>query len=302
MLACCGFPLFSTKLHLPAEQSYPYLDAELPRTGKSRPFCYARELRSCDGKRSTEHYVSHAILSQMRIIHATGLKMHPGDEPLTLDVEKMKRNKKRPRLRKLASNVLCVAHNSALSPLDAEGSTFYRSLTELVEPREAGAELRKTFKGHLMERWALKCLIGAAASNAIKQEAPLPRDWKPPLQWLHLLYGKEAWPSDWGLYLLLPDETVTGRSGRSVALHMLKSSTDGRLLGCDINFSAVYFRLVVSPLSEWDELEGWRLRRRPGYIQVVHPQGEDVLHLKWGLDQATNGVKLRLNPEQLTAP
>jgi len=41
-----------------------------------------------------------------------------------------------------------------------------------------------------MERWVLKSLIGAAASNAIQQDAPLPWGWKPPLQWLYLVYWK----------------------------------------------------------------------------------------------------------------
>jgi hypothetical protein len=35
---------------------------------------------------------------------------------------------------------------------------------------------------------------------------------------------------------------------------------------------------------------------------VDHPQREDVLHLGWGLDQATNGVELRLNPKPPTVP
>ena len=62
------------------------------------------------------------------------------------------------------------------------GSAFSRSLTEWVEPRAVGVELRQTFKGHLMERWVLKSLI-------------------------------------------LPDDKVTGRSGRCVGPHMDKCST-----------------------------------------------------------------------------
>ncbi len=73
-------------------------------------------------------------------------------------------------LANLTSKVLCVAHNSALSPLDNEAVKFAEALRESFRLLQVRVSLKprrwtkETFRidGPRMERWFLKTLINAA--------------------------------------------------------------------------------------------------------------------------------------------
>jgi hypothetical protein len=114
------------------------------------PGCYAAALNDCDGGPLTrEHFISETILELFgkRFVvegtpwASTPTWVSPGS---------------------LASRILCYRHNSDLSPLDATMGSLYAVVRSAHEGRQAGTH---QFDGELIERWAIKLMLGAVASG-----------------------------------------------------------------------------------------------------------------------------------------
>jgi hypothetical protein len=82
--------------------------------------CYLRHLNMCSNKLSGEHTISAVVL---REIGEENLRL--GGAPWLDEGEERKIG-----INSLVTKRLCSAHNSALSPLDAEAGRFYRVLTQ----------------------------------------------------------------------------------------------------------------------------------------------------------------------------
>src|SRR5205809_280987 len=87
----------------------------------SHPKCYASKLNNCSSKISREHFVSHAIL---RAIGASGPVLTKGLRWQSGSTEQFIPTSR------LASNVLCQKHNSALSRLDDEATSLFTFLQD----------------------------------------------------------------------------------------------------------------------------------------------------------------------------
>lgn len=163
-------------------------------TGDYRhPKCYLNLHGGCSTKISGEHYVSHGLINlytfndpTAKILHDNGLGIpHPVSPS------------------KFVANVLCVDHNTSLSPADAAAldfATFLRriSLQRLNGGGDWGEQEVIEIPGDDFQRWVLKLLATHAASNAFantdgRVTSPIPDDA------VHLLLDKAAWPRTWGL-------------------------------------------------------------------------------------------------------
>jgi len=162
-----------------------------PKTGLRNPRCYAADLADCSEKISGEHYISHSILKELSedgvAIEIEGLSWLKDDE------------KKKLPTKGLMSNILCKRHNEALSGFDSVAKRFFLSIDRI--DREFGADITDKedrvflFNGHDIERWMLKTLYGVVFSgSASTQSAPI-KGWKPNLQWVKILFGKERFPN-----------------------------------------------------------------------------------------------------------
>lgn len=163
----------------------------------SHPRCYAASRGDCSTKISGEHAISANMLEQFGsdgMIDLGGLAFLDGDERRQFPIAT------------LGSNVLCVTHNSALSPLDSAGGDVVRHFVGVhktlrtIKRRRPIADA--VFDGVQFERWLLKCLCGLVASGLAESRASTNRSWRPPEQWLRILFGEEAFPDGWGLYML----------------------------------------------------------------------------------------------------
>jgi len=163
-------------------------------TAYSHGRCYAGKLADCSGSISREHYFSHAIL---RAIGGGGPVLTKG-----LAWQKPGAQQFIPT-QGLASNVLCTAHNSRLSPLDEEASRLFQFLQHFhrADRTSVPASAELTVNGLLIERWMLKSICGFVASKTSPTRYPArvrlqkPSDW-----WVDMLFGESPIPIPFGLH------------------------------------------------------------------------------------------------------
>lgn len=154
--------------------------------------CYASCLDECQGGISREHYISRSVLevagSKIRV---SGFPwQHPGEQS---DVG----------ISALTSKILCRRHNSELSSLDDTGATLVRALNVSFDRALHGGEFTTeqfTLDGPQLELWLLKILCGITSFSG-----PI----RVPDNWVRVLFGREPFPKDAGLYLFgEPGEAV----------------------------------------------------------------------------------------------
>lgn len=199
--------------------------------------CYAAALGDCDGRLSSEHYVSEAALAVIgNTVRVEGFPWLPSGTYRDLPTAA------------LVANVLCERHNLALEPLDRVGGRFFRTLRQFnLPPSEytnPSAESR-FFAGPDLERWLLKILMGSLASgNARVGVEPAPV-WRPPLEWLRLLFRDEEWRCGTGLF-------VAAAVGATEIIHTgfrvgtLSDLDTGEVTGAHVRITGLRFLLPVS--------------------------------------------------------
>jgi hypothetical protein len=153
------------------------------------PKCYAAALGNCSETISSEHFLSESVLTLLN--KGDGFKVSglPWQTPET----------RQPSIATLGSNILCQAHNEALSLLDKEAKKIFEHFEIMDNALVVGSlPLSRVTEidGTLFERWVLKATVGMIASGntAIGTERfpKLP----PPLGWLKVLWNYKRDSSD----------------------------------------------------------------------------------------------------------
>jgi hypothetical protein len=128
---------------------------------------------------------------------------------------------------RLVSKVLCKRHNEALSPLDARTGQLFRQLQAADQFLQGGSGTFELYlaNGHDLERWLLKMLCGMVAADVI-DVVPVARPWRPPIEWLRILFGGAPFPAGWGLYVPAPIGH-TDRTLERVEAAAISSTTNG---------------------------------------------------------------------------
>ena len=160
------------------------------QTGYSHPSCFGRELQDCSPTISREHYISQGILD---LFHGKGIII--SGMPWIPDGQH-----KRVSRASLTGKMLCERHNHALSPLDATAAEFFQFFT--TEWTREAVEVFLT-RGYDLERWLLKMLCGLVGSgNATLDGNRLP-GWRPPADWLKILFGSADVEAPAGLHSIV---------------------------------------------------------------------------------------------------
>jgi hypothetical protein len=172
-------------VHLKASDTRP----PDPPTNYAHPSCYAKELSNCSTDISREHYISRGLLIEMGgKPQIAGFSFQPQDTLRRVGVEA------------LTSHILCKRHNSCLSPLDKEAQRCLgalRTFDAALQDGQTPISDEVTINGADLERWMLKVLIGmnhakVLGSISVRRNASM----------IRILFGRERWPSGWGLYVL----------------------------------------------------------------------------------------------------
>jgi len=143
----------------------------------SLPICWAACLGECSLQHSREHIVTESTLqgSQLNVrgflfLHGNTISLHKSH---------------------FKSNILCEAHNNALSQVDEAGTVAFNALRD-----SAGPNPRRTNKvnGTLLERWLLKTLIN--------MEVLADFNLWPPRDIAEIAFGRNVFAPNAGLFLL----------------------------------------------------------------------------------------------------
>lgn len=166
-------------------------------TGFSNPKCYANSDNDCSSKISKEHFISASLQRQIALnntVKIAGLRWQKKEKFDVLPITG------------LASNILCEKHNHSLSPLDSEMDRFTQTIRDFdLSTHPSSTKLaseKREFSGNAIERWMIKCLVGASTSGNLNHSS-----FKP--ECLDLLFNRIEFPQGWGLYF-------TGITGKPI--------------------------------------------------------------------------------------
>lgn len=207
--------------------------------------CYAAALEDCDGGPLTrEHYISKNVLEQFggrfAIEGASWASAPRWVSPSSL-----------------TGHILCQQHNNLLSDLDSQAGALHRILRAAHDSDDAGDA---QFDGEVLERWALKVLLGLLASGTLfgteGREMPIP------LGWLRVLFGHAAVPVGCGFFYV--GDPVEGMDADllSVACNRFPQGHEeaGNIFGITLQFPG--FRFLTCPFLRL-EANKQRLVHRP---------------------------------------
>jgi hypothetical protein len=153
--------------------------------------CYLRDTRACCSKISGEHLLSEAVLKVLaeNRVEISGLPWQEGEKKVF-------------GFGALTSNILCRAHNSALSPLDTAGSRFFSAIQSCGTTVD-GSSLNFLVSGHDIERWLLRTVAALAVSKNFGIDgAQLDAGIINRLQLSEFLENPAAWKRPLGIYYM----------------------------------------------------------------------------------------------------
>jgi hypothetical protein len=156
--------------------------------------CYAKELGGCHGPLSREHYLSKCVQEHLR----AGGEYRLFGAPWLADGEAIA------SINNTQAKILCVGHNNALSNLDRGVLPLFSFLDEWRLRMREGESIDATrlcMPGAVLERWMLKALVGILVSGNAAFQGKRVRGYRPSRQILDVLFGRQALPPPFGLYM-----------------------------------------------------------------------------------------------------
>jgi hypothetical protein len=179
-------------------------------------------------------------------------------------------------IKDLAAHILCERHNSRLSRLDSLIGEFANAIRDI----DCGLMSRSKpvkVKGLLLERWALKCLVGLIVSgNGTGRLKP---------DCVNLLFERQSWPQGWGLYFDVSQQKIYHTD--NIVIHLIAAS-DGIVAAVKLFIQGLPFTLM---LGRPDNPAAWGVWR-PAKITMRSPAGDIKILFRW--DNRGSSQKIEL--------
>ena len=267
---------------------------KMPKTNYSHSKCYASETNDCSTKISSEHYISHGILSELAndkgMVKVGGMTWNEEEKQVWVPADR------------LGANVLCKRHNNALSGLDSVAIEYFKAIRKTSwEYNNEGSDAKNTvriFNGTDFERWMLKLLIGGVASNNMEaKNVPEQKSWKPPIDWINVLFGDVGMPKKLGLYGTSQIQEIVLKEGGVAAACL--SNSQASIIGLSLIFQGFKFVLaMVKPnLDDEDSILKNSLYR-PGNFEFRSQGKSKVVALCWDDEETHGGFQLNWYPPE----
>jgi hypothetical protein len=238
-----------------------------PITGYSHPSCFASALKDCSPTISREHYVSKSILK----LFGEGGLMISGMPWLPEGVQKKVSSAS------LTGKMLCERHNNALSPLDELTAKFFRFFTSGWNGDTVEVYL---IRGFDLERWLLKMLCGLVVSGNATFNGKQLLNWKPPFQWLEILFGNADVVAPAGLHAIVG--RYTARQASFTATPVFKTATANPIaIVFGVEGLAFLLSLEELPPMNAPSKTGADIRYRPMALQVNKSNKTLEAHFGW---------------------
>jgi hypothetical protein len=247
-----------------------------PRTAYGHPRCYFGGDADCSTRISKEHFVSENLLQQIQFRGTAKVAGFRWQEPETFDVVSLKG---------LASKILCDRHNASLSPLDAEMGRLMETVKvfdQRTHPSKGDpSDCLALFSGDDIERWMLKCLMGAVESGNMRGKGSLPEECTA------LLLGRIEWPDRWGLYLNAREKALLYHSD-SFVVQTLVRTDNGRIAATAFIMRGLPFYLLLGKPDNPGSFGYWR----PIRIAFKQGNGSKVIEMSWSAPSDAQTVSL----------
>jgi hypothetical protein len=250
--------------------------------------CYANQYDDCSDKMSGEHCLSLGILD---VISPDGQVIVGGSPWL--------KGERRPiPSLALVANVLCTAHNKALSPLDKEAIRLFTAMTEteeiLLSPNKRPQHASYRFNGDVIERWMMKVLCGYAASGNFQSGVKL----APPKGWVDVVFGKAVFPPHrGGLFYSWGEGTVRQDQGRHAGVYCVTS--DLGVCGARVELNAHSFTVTTAhPEDSFREARDSFMPvkgHRPAQVICTDGVSERVLNFGWSVPGENKAVVVKFD-------
>lgn len=194
----------------------------IKKTTIVNPSCYLSRISNCTAKISSEHFISRNILEKLTkdtLKFENAAHFFGGKNQVEIGIDGF------------ASKVLCVNHNSALSPLDTAAGAAFQRIEELTKDMllaDKGYSVNSfhVVSGIDMERWMIKVFCGLVAAGKIRSTSGRIEQLNSlPSELLEALIGATLLQPPLGLYM----HTFVGqirKSGLSFATIMLSDGSD----------------------------------------------------------------------------
>lgn len=243
--------------------------------GLQNPGCYASELADCASRMSGEHYLSESILLTIdgygNTVEVGGL---PWLEPGT---------RRTIGTASLTGRILCERHNGLLSEFDSMALHLVQCVDRVHESFNDGIDNEFVIDGDKIERWMLKTLCGFIASqNMVNQSGERIPDWKPPREWLEILFEGRPFPAGSGLYLSRGNSTVEEITRQILKMVPLWAEDQRTCIGMQLwLFNVEYVMVMSESLRQRTEHFCDHVVYRPGAIIYHDPNCWKRLNFEW---------------------
>lgn len=234
------------------------------RSGRGVRGCYAAALNDCGGDLEAEHFVSKNLLQQLgRCFTVTG--------------PPWAQRGKKTSPKAFKAHVLCKRHNGALSPVDTAAGRSYRCMLNAANGVEIG---NHEFDGDDLERWAIKLLLGANASNNIADsEGRAYNSGEPPLDYLQFLFGERDVHPGCGFMFASSLEGMEEKTNLSWRPLSFRQGTSELIHGVTIKV-ANCFQFLTTVVTSRENIGGVHLWHRPTGFVFQDQGGRDSGHIK----------------------
>lgn len=196
--------------------------------------CWANSYGNCGGGISGEHLISHGLFRQNKVVDVQGFSWC-ADSP------------KRVGIKSVTSNILCRAHNSALSLLDDTATAAFQVLREKthisrfkLSPIKLLQEKAPQVNGLLLERWFLKTTLNLTFGRPILIGPSGTVPGIPPADLVEIVFGARSFLSEAGLSLLA---AIGMPIQFGEEIHFIEIHGNGRLMGAIFSFFGAAFLL-----------------------------------------------------------
>ncbi|MBE5318613.1 hypothetical protein IM793_05565 [Pedobacter sp. MR2016-19] len=252
------------------------LVGENPITGYTHKGCYANKTNDCSTKISKEHLISNYILDNLGNAKVVKIKGPPYGKPEEVKIM--------PKAG-LVANVLCVRHNSLLSPFDTEMGKFHKTFNKYEKELNIEKPVNdiSIFCGENLEKWMLKTACSYIASKQIYSgDKKIECDMKD--IYVDILYNDQPFPEGWGLYIDAAEGTI--QTHNYIAPSFIIRGTTLMVVKMIIN-SLVFYLTLDNPQT---------IRKgliyRPRGIEIKKGNVKKVIEICWQDKKYNQGVFL----------
>ena len=224
--------------------------------------CYAHCLEDCGGKIEDEHFIPVSMQRMLGPVRVAGMAWQEGEchqlNPKTY----------------AHSKIICARHHDALDGLDGNALGYFRNFMLFASPNHVATgqpgraeDIARIIDGRALERWFLKTICGAIASDSIEAANTVPR------AWLDALFLRSQWPDQFAMYVREGTRTVqAGDGGITFEFHW---AVDRRLNGLLVRAFSFDTLFAIEPPDNLTA--SWLRRPRLLGVHLQRPGGGDPL-------------------------